>query len=266
MKLSSCSLQQFPRLLWMGLFVGSWLLLGCGGGTSQVSFSVQSVAPGQDGSFVNRCCSFTVKPKAIFLVLGDVNMLQTAPENDPTAFASLVPLLKPEDPDPQPEEIGNNGKFPGLWAINITKGAAIHSFPVGTVPAGSWKQVQLRMSPAGGRVRGTSSAPEISGKTLLFEGTATKDQLVCNFRMNVSFELGVGRKIDFEMLPELVYRHTIEIDYSTWFDDVQFQNICPTDPTQVLEITNASQPQIIENLKNAIPASVSIKLGAGTAE
>lgn len=256
-----------PRnLSWLGLLVGAWLLMGCGGGTSQVTFSVVSVSPGQDGSFTNRCCGFTVKPKAIFMVLGDVHMLKEAPANDPTSFASLAPLLKPEDPDPQPEEIGNNGKFPGLWAINILKGAAIHNFPTGTVEAGSWKQVQIRMSPAGSRVRGTSSAPTISGKTLLFEGTATKDKIVCNFRMNISFELGVARQVNFDIQPELVYRNTIEIDYSTWFDDVRFQNICPADTTQVLEITNSSQPQIIENIKTAIPSSISVKIGAGTAE
>lgn len=252
---------------------GLWLLLGCGlvgmgcgPTTSRVSFAVKSVAPGQDGSFVNRCCNFTVKPKSIFVVLGDVHMRKEAPSQSLQIFGSLAPLIAPSEPEPPAEDIGKNGQFPGLWAINITKGANPHLFPSGQVDAGTWKQVQLRMGPAGQRVRGTSSNPAISGHTLLFEGTATRDKTVCNFRIQASFELGLGRAVTMDIQPDLIYRHTIEIDYSTWLDDVAFQTLCTENTTQTIDISNAQNPQVIEKIKNAIPSSIAITVGAGTAE
>lgn len=256
----------YRTLAFLILLGGSFFGMACGKSTSQVIFMAQSTSPGQDGSFINRCCGFTVKPKSIFLVMGDMHLLREAPTQSVQVFPSLSPLLTPGDPEPQPEEIGKDGKFPTMWAINITRGASIHKYPTGFVESGTWKQLQLRISPAGSTVRGTSSVPAISGKTLLMEGSATRDQLVCNFRLSVSFELGLGLTINFPMQPNLVYRHTLEVDYSSWFDDVAFQSICPKDVTQTLEITNASQPQIIENIKNAIPKSITVKIGAGTAE
>ncbi len=252
-------------LLWVVL-VSGLLCAGCGNKTSQVTFSVKSVSTKEDGSFVTNCCSFVVKPKSIFMVLGDIHLLKKTPQTNPQIFDSLAPLLTPGSPAPPPEDIGKEGKYPGLWAFNITKNASPHLYPTGTVEAGTWKQLQIRMAPAGSGVRGTSSNPAIAGNTLLFEGSATKEKLVCNFRIKVSFELGVGREINFEVLPNLIYRNTIEVDYSTWLDDVPFPSICPKKNTQSLDITNTSHPQVIQNIRKAIPNTIRVRLGAGTAQ
>ena len=253
-------------LFFLGLGLISLMCMGCGRSTSQVTFTVKSVSAKEDGSFVTNCCNFTVRPKAIFIVLGDIHLLKEAPQTNPQAFDSLTPLLTPGQEEPPPDDIGKEGKYPGLWAINITKDASPHLYPTGMVDAGTWSQLQVRMAPAGSGVRGKTSNPAIDGHTLLFEGTATKDKLVCNFRMRLSFELGVGQTIQFEVLPNYIYRNTIEIDYSTWLDDVPFQTICPTDPTQTLDVTNTSHSEVIGNIRNAIPKTIKLTIGAGTAQ
>jgi hypothetical protein len=251
--------------LWLfAILALSFSAMGCSQ-SAQVIFSVASVSPSADGSFTNRCCGFHITPQQIRIVMGDFQLLDQPPERDPLPLGSLPPIIMPGEADWPSEKIGQQGKFPGLWAINITKGATPHQYPVGYLTPNSWQQIQLRLAPAISGVRGLTAGDPIAGRTLLFEATAQRDPLICKFRIRVAFELGLARRLDFQPQPSFVYRNTIEIDYSKWLDDIRFDEICPQQPQDTLQITNETHPQIVEQLRTAMPISFTTKIGAATA-
>lgn len=245
------------------LFIFSLLVFtGCGQPKSSVTFSVQGFAKdssgkiSKDGSFRNKCCDFRIVPSQVWVVLGDIHLQKAAPSEDPKVFSSLQPLLSPGQSLPA-SMIGQAGKFPGLWAINITPGTAPFKFPAGQVEVGNWKGIQMRLAPAVSGVKGISDP--IREKTLLIKGTAEKGKIFCGFSAKLSFEQGMARNFDFRMTRETAYNHKILINYARWLDDINFEDLC-VNSKQTIQINNTSHQQLGTKIKSTLPKTIELQI------
>ena len=248
----------FPLWFAFPLFISGVLLSGCAD-FSQMSFEVKAIAKPargealEDGSFINQCCDFRITPSQIWLVAGDVQLTSEEPQQDPQLFTSLKPLLEPGQ-NIASEEIGKQGRFPGLWALNLTPGSKSHFYPAGQTEAGNWKTLKLRFGPGVRGVRGLADA--ITGNTMVFKGKAEKDAIKCGFTVQLNYEQGMARRIDFSNQTQQSYKHVIQINYALWLDDVRFQDLCKNKSDIVINKDN--NPTYTAKIKDAIPNSITV--------
>lgn len=248
------------------LLVGLWAQLfaaGCSA-PAQVSFEVKGKAPTIDGNFTNKH-DWSISPSEVKIVMGDLHLMRQTLDQNLKVLSSIPPLV-PAGTEVPADEIGKFGRFPGMWAINIIhNNPNPHSFPTGAVEINQWNQLQLRMSPAVTGVRGITAGDALLQNTVLFAGSIRKQQAVCNIRVRAALDLGIATRTNFTTVSTLFHRNTIEIEYARWFDDVNFGTLCDANTTATIEIDNGSQPQIIEQIKTAIPSSLNFQFSAGTA-
>ncbi len=248
-------------VLYIFLIFSVVALFNCGEKLSRVTFSVKGETPNADGSFINRCCSDKIKLNLVKIVLGDFQLSAYSPDRDPEIDPNPVPLLPPGQTEVPADELGRGGRFPGLWALDITKGITPRMLPIGQVEPIPWQGIKFRMAPAVSGVRGLSGNDPLAKLTVYAEGTAITKKGGCDFTLKLLFSLGFSRRISFKPQPGMMHRNVIEINYSKWFDDISFQNICNA---RHVEITEKSHPKVAEKIRNAIPYSVNFKGGAPT--
>lgn len=230
---------------------------------AQVTFQLKGKTPSVDGSFSNQY-GWTISPTTVRVVIGDIHLKATPPDENLQVFSSLAPLVKLGE-EVKSEDIGKDGKFPGLWAINILQNAEPLTFPTGQVAAEGWQQIQLRMSPAVSGIRGLTANDPLAQQTLVIIGQIRKDTSACNIRLKVSTELGLGIKIDFATKSTLIHRNTIEISYDKWLQDVQFDKFCSPTTQNTVELDATTAPSVTQTVINSIPQSISFQFSQGSA-
>ncbi len=222
-------MKMFVNFLFFFVFFGVFTsFFSCAGHSIDVLFQVEGVAlksdetPSPDGTFIVR--DFRIEPTNVQVVLGDVHLLTEEPPQDTKIYSSLPPLLAPGELI-DPEDIGKKGRFPGLWAVDITPGQQPLSFAPGKMLSGQQKEIQLRFAPAVQGVLGIKSE-SIRGYTLLFDANAQKDQKRCILNIRLSFEAGLGQRISFTVEDGKKYKNTILINYANWLKDLDLDNLC----------------------------------------
>ncbi|HAA56690.1 MAG TPA: hypothetical protein DCE42_18135 [Myxococcales bacterium] len=231
------------------LLLLSVLIFASCGKSNQVFFRIKGVAlgndgqPSSDGSFIVR--DFRIDTTRVLIVVGDINLLAETPAQGVQVFSSLPPLQTPGEQTPA-EQIGNNGEYPGLWAMNITFGAPEKQFAPGYMDAQSWKQIKLRFAPGTGSTIGLSS-DELRGHTLYFQGNAQKGNTRCPIEVRLAFEGGIGQSVQFDMTEGTLYNNLIQVNYARWFQDVPLQNLCANPPVVINSSQNQSTGALIRD-------------------
>jgi len=206
-------------------------------------FEVVSSQSSQDGAFVVR--DFRIEPSNIQIVLGDIHLMTQDPPQDLKIYSSLAPLVAPNELV-EPKDIGKDGRFPGLWAVDLTPGQGVHSFAPGTMFSGIQKEIRLRFAPAVTGVLGIKSE-KLRGYTLLFDAHAQRDQTRCSLEVRLAFEGGIGQRISFLLEDGKKYKNTIQINYASWFKDIDFNALCSKSAVKINKNENQQSASFIRN-------------------
>jgi hypothetical protein len=251
-----------PLLRFTFLLFFASQFIGCGS-SAQVTFLLKGITPSVDGSFSNQS-GWTIIPSEVRIVLGDLHLKRETPERDLQVFSSLPPLLTPGE-QLAADQIGSQGRFPGMWAVNILQGATPHTYPSGNVEVANWNQIQLRMSPAVSGVRGITANDPLLQHTIFLAGQIRRDTASCNIRIRAPVEIGLAKRIEWTTKATLSYKNPIDVNYNEWLNDVQFGQLCTPTTKDTIDIDNQTQPAIIESIRSAITTSIDIKFGQGSA-
>jgi hypothetical protein len=244
------NIRALPSIFFLFLLF-TMLTTGCGT-PGKVAFELKGVSSEPDGAFTNGN-GFRVVPSRIQLVVGDWHLKLLNPDKELTEFANLAPLLKPGEQIAS-DEIGKEGKFPGLWVVNLMPKAAPTLFPVGNVDMQLYQEIRWRLAPAVSGVRGLSTQDPVYQNTLAFVGSAQKGTTSCNFQLTTAFEKGLGNRISLKVTNASLTRYTIGVDYAVWFEDIDFSSVCKGSTNPVL-LSNQSHPAIVDAIKKNITRS-----------
>lgn len=258
------SIRQQHTLLALFCLTLFWLSTGCGGAPAQVTFQIKGAAPSKDGSFTNAS-GWTIQPTDVRVVIGDFQ-LKREDLDEPFKLFSSLPSLTPNGGEVKAEDLGKNGLFPGMWAVNILYNAEPQTLPTGRTRAANWQRVQFRMSPAVSGVRGLQPQDPLIQNTVYMAGQIRKDTSVCKIRLRASLELGLAGRIQFSTRSALIHRNIIEIRYAKWLDSIQFGTLCSSTTKNTIDITSSSHPQIAESIRTSMLSSVRFTFSEGSAQ
>ena len=243
-------LRALPPIVLLFILLTS-LTTGCGT-PGKIAFEVKGISSETDGAFTNGN-GFRVVPTRIQLVVGDWHLQILNPSKELTEVANLAPLLKPGEQIAS-DEIGKDGKFPGLWVVNLMPKAAPTLFPVGNVDMQQYQEIRWRLAPAVSGVRGLSTQDPVYQNTLAFVGSAQKGTTSCNFQLTIAFEKGLGNRISLNVTNANLTRYSIGVDYAVWFEDIDFSSVCKGSTNPVL-VSNQSHHSIVDAIKKNITRS-----------
>ena len=114
---------------------------------------------------------------------------------------------------------GGTVRLNGPWVVDLLTGAATPAIPAVSVPAGSYRRVDVRFAPADPKDGVVAEADPLADQTLLATGTASLAgnaqpfQLALDFHEDARFESTSGLALVLDQTADVL----LELDPSAWF-------------------------------------------------